>query len=985
MADVNKVIYDNKVIMDLTADTVQPEDVMPGKTFHLSNGSKSVGTLSLNAEGINFDNTDTKLESDNVQDAIVENNNYITNKLIIINSSNCEITKDSTKGVAPYNTSYGYTNITITDTSLEIIDGTIMALFIDAAVASANRNVRIRIGKDSTRWIPLFKNTTILAGHTYLTEGVLRLFVYSEDRYETGALHMVVDDNSDVYLRLYRTALEAGNTYDANYPILVSRTKDSNVSVGSYSSVYAQINSDTNKVAYINPTTGEITAPNYHGLVEGVSIGDSEDWLKSNNLINLNDIKYGVWTDSSGVESSISYGCRTSIIEVKSGEKYTLSSDNSLLYSNSIILLNNGSFVRREHKMTPELNITIVIPSNVNQIYCQFANSANLTSTITKSCLESAKVQLEKGEEATKYTPYVESNIQLTRAKADLEASNFLGWGMPSEAIELGMYNYVANDVCHKRYDRMLLDNLSWIKSTNYYYANIGNIYKKPIDTNTIFNGYCVKYKSSTTNGITQAVADGRIGVTLDGYLMIRDTTIDTVDALKTALADIYLYYELATEQLVTTQIADEIPKDLGDLNDFVYESDVTVSDVKYHVYWKVKPTGSNDVYGFALHPTSGLMYYIRNNKGTLAATSYSSNTNTQMRIYKDEDSTYNIIGSRTKASSITSGSTSVYGEISASNPITMTPSTGTITAKNFVGNLIGKANGHDIELDITANAKDWLPSEEVVPTFTNYIGEYNKQLGSRSFSFRLLEPITDFYDSMLYIVFEFESLPAGGVVFNTCSASFVAGFFNNENPDTPYSRSLSKGPSDIDGLHYTSFILPFDSSWSYLNIVLIELYYATTAPLSSGMVKNIMGFTDADFNAYLDYKTNGGGLPKLSNKEITNFLLPTSYINDGFLTNNIKSYTGGYIKLGNFIIVNLVVNATLSAGEMSKILQFRGLPLPTLQFVSCVASDTTFKADYACDITNAGILTCYCVLRNQSSTSAQNLTVNISAMYISK
>ena len=82
----------------------------------------------------------------------------------------------------------------------------------------------------------------------------------------------------------------------------------------------------------------------------------------------------------------------------------------------------------------------------------------------------------------------------------------------------------------------------------------------------------------------------------------------------------------------------------------------------------------------FAINTPIILTYY---NNGWRRA-DYDSNTS--VRIYKDENGTYPLIGSRTAAASITSGSTTVYGEISSSKAITMTPSTGTITATNFSG-----------------------------------------------------------------------------------------------------------------------------------------------------------------------------------------------------------------------------------------------------------------------------------------------------------
>ena len=46
---VNKVMYGNNTLIDLTADTVTAADVASGKTFHLANGTQGIGTASAGA------------------------------------------------------------------------------------------------------------------------------------------------------------------------------------------------------------------------------------------------------------------------------------------------------------------------------------------------------------------------------------------------------------------------------------------------------------------------------------------------------------------------------------------------------------------------------------------------------------------------------------------------------------------------------------------------------------------------------------------------------------------------------------------------------------------------------------------------------------------------------------------------------------------------------------------------------------------------
>ena len=47
----SKVVYDGGTLIDLTSDTATASDVASGKTFHLANGSQSIGTMSSSSIG----------------------------------------------------------------------------------------------------------------------------------------------------------------------------------------------------------------------------------------------------------------------------------------------------------------------------------------------------------------------------------------------------------------------------------------------------------------------------------------------------------------------------------------------------------------------------------------------------------------------------------------------------------------------------------------------------------------------------------------------------------------------------------------------------------------------------------------------------------------------------------------------------------------------------------------------------------------------
>ena len=120
--------------------------------------------------GYGIENAYTKTEVDNSIKSFV-----ITEDMVTVET-------DATKGVAPYSTSYGYTNITINDNvGVRLVEGALYTFVIDTklVVVSANRNVRIRLGENG-EWIPVMNSSNaILAGHTYFAKTQTRLFRFS--------------------------------------------------------------------------------------------------------------------------------------------------------------------------------------------------------------------------------------------------------------------------------------------------------------------------------------------------------------------------------------------------------------------------------------------------------------------------------------------------------------------------------------------------------------------------------------------------------------------------------------------------------------------------------------------------------------------------------------------------------------------------------------------------------------------------------------
>lgn len=92
---------------------------------------------------------------------------------------------------------------------------------------------------------------------------------------------------------------------------------------------------------------------------------------------------------------------------------------------------------------------------------------------------------------------------------------------------------------------------------------------------------------------------------------------------------------------------ASTIISDTNTFGNFAAVTDVTVSNIKFHTYWKIAPTSSNQVYGFAVHPTNGKLYRVYNNKGTYSVYGYDTNTTYSF------DGTYNA--STNKAATVSS------------------------------------------------------------------------------------------------------------------------------------------------------------------------------------------------------------------------------------------------------------------------------------------------------------------------------------------
>ena len=117
--------------------------------------------------------------------------------LFIITEDMVTVSTSEDKWVAPYSTSYKYTNFDINaNAGIEWKEWAIYTFVVNTemVVASAYRNVRVRIW--SWAYIPVMWTTAAAAGNSYFAKTSIRQFQYTT-KYESGwALHVFTDSNT---------------------------------------------------------------------------------------------------------------------------------------------------------------------------------------------------------------------------------------------------------------------------------------------------------------------------------------------------------------------------------------------------------------------------------------------------------------------------------------------------------------------------------------------------------------------------------------------------------------------------------------------------------------------------------------------------------------------------------------------------------------------------------------------------------------------
>ena len=127
----------------------------------------------------------------------IASNKICADNYFIVKESDACTTYTWEKWVAPYNTSYCYTNICINPDSWVVWkEGAIYSFDIDTwmIATSACRNVRVKIW--SWAYIPVMWTSSILGWSSYFTKANIRQYQYSTKYQSWWALHLFTDSNT---------------------------------------------------------------------------------------------------------------------------------------------------------------------------------------------------------------------------------------------------------------------------------------------------------------------------------------------------------------------------------------------------------------------------------------------------------------------------------------------------------------------------------------------------------------------------------------------------------------------------------------------------------------------------------------------------------------------------------------------------------------------------------------------------------------------
>lgn len=193
---------------------------------------------------------------------------------------------------------------------------------------------------------------------THYPAGTPILFTYSGGGWKRADYYY-----DSLQLRVYRQT----TGYDADYPILVSRTLASSIgtsgSNNSYSNVYSLIGDDSTKTPTINPLTGEIKAPKFTGTFNGTASS------VTNSLI--------LKINSGSTEGTNLYtynGAANKTLDIKQGDNVTLTATEDTL----IIAASDSKVTQSDYTGSSNLQILLSYYTN-NDTTASVRKSSKLT------------------------------------------------------------------------------------------------------------------------------------------------------------------------------------------------------------------------------------------------------------------------------------------------------------------------------------------------------------------------------------------------------------------------------------------------------------------------------------------------------------------------------------------------------------------------------------------------------------------------------
>lgn len=321
----------------------------------------------------------------------IDNNKISTNTQFVITEDMFDLEKDATKGVAPYNTGYGYTNITIhTDAGIEWVEGAIYTFVLDTKVATSTyRNVRFRIGEEGD-WKPLMDiSSAIASGATFFAKGNNITYIYKSTYQENGALHCVYYNTNTTYNIITASELETGTATTSRTVNAKVLTDWNNKKLEDKQDVLTSINAGDNI---------SITKPVGKNLFNKDSAKIIEGWYDSGECV-VGE-KLGTYTTSTSYYTSAP-------IEVTPNTTYYVNALGSSDAPSFIFLDKDLNFISGFNNKKTSTR-TFTVPDNANIKYLMFPFSISQQDTC----------QLEIGDTGTEYEPYV-SNVKINAVLDD--------------------------------------------------------------------------------------------------------------------------------------------------------------------------------------------------------------------------------------------------------------------------------------------------------------------------------------------------------------------------------------------------------------------------------------------------------------------------------------------------------------------------------------------------------------------------------------